>query len=223
LLLAIDTSTGLASVALYAGGVIAERTWRSGQQHTVQVASQVQSMLTDQGLRAADLEAVAVATGPGSFSGVRVGVALAKTIACSLDLPLVGVPTLEAIAQEYAWTHLDIRPMIDGGRGQVATAVYRGTGVGVFEIEPACLADPDRLAPRDRATLCCGDVDDRLAGLLARTLGVDVTIVSPAGRPRRAGFLAEAAERRLAAGPPDDPSTLQPIYLRRPAVLDKLG
>ena len=67
-----------------------------------------------------------MAIGPGGFTGVRIGVALAKSMAHALDLPLIGVPTLEVAALEFAWFPGQIRPMIDGGRGQVATALYAG-------------------------------------------------------------------------------------------------
>src|SRR5688572_18486426 len=98
MLLALDTSTGLASVALYDGTVRAEATWQAGRNHSAEVLPEVDRLLRRQGLGPRDLRAVAVAIGPGSYTGVRVGVALAKGFAASLRIPVVGVCTLDVLA-----------------------------------------------------------------------------------------------------------------------------
>src|SRR5262249_9497463 len=91
MLLALDTSTGLASVALYDGAVRAEATWRAGREHSTQVLPGAVRLLEQQRLEPSDLRGVAVAIGPGSYTGVRVGIALAKGLAVALHVPLVGV------------------------------------------------------------------------------------------------------------------------------------
>jgi tRNA threonylcarbamoyladenosine biosynthesis protein TsaB len=107
MLLAIDTATRHASVALYReadagadapGGVLAEYTWYSANRHSVQLAPTVDEMLRRQGLSAMDLTAVGVALGPGSFTGLRIGVSVAKGLCLALGIPIVGVPTLDAMA-----------------------------------------------------------------------------------------------------------------------------
>ena len=86
MLLALDTSTALAGVALYDGALRAEATWHAGRNHTVQVMPEAVRLLEGQGLGPGDLSAVGVATGPGSYTGVRVGLALANGLAVYLRL-----------------------------------------------------------------------------------------------------------------------------------------
>ena len=222
-ILAIDTSTAFASVCLFARGVVSEATWRTGKNHTVQVAARIDELLRETGLAPADLTGIAVAIGPGSFSGVRVGVSLAKAIAHALGAPLVGIPTLEVAAREFAWFPGSIRPLIDGGRGQVATALYTGGSGEVSLAEDAHLSDLSNLLPVHVPTLFCGEVTPDWEVALRDFGGLMAHVAPLAGRSRRSGFLAEAALRRLERGQVDDPLSLQPVYLRRPAVLDRIA
>src|SRR5438270_12061032 len=104
MILAIDTSTDQASIALYRAGegVIAEQSWRSGRQQTVQLVPGVQRLMALAGSTVRDVTGVAVATGPGSFSGVRIGISTAKSMAYALGVPLWGVPSLDILAYEQA-------------------------------------------------------------------------------------------------------------------------
>lgn len=164
MLLAIDTSTAIASIALFgqvAGGdqpgVLAEHTWRAGQHHTTQLLPQVERLLADAGIAPPDLTAIGVALGPGSFNGIRVGMATAKLLATSLDLPLVGASTLEAtafaqreavaLATLAAGRPAYIRPLEDAGRGQIATALYRSSpSEGSLDLGDLVELEPPRIA-----------------------------------------------------------------------------
>ena len=233
MLLAIDTSTAFASVALYdvasplarserlTGALVAEHSWRSGQNHTVDLLPRVEELLAESGATVGDLTAIGVALGPGSFNGLRVGLATAKMLAFSRSLPLVGVTTLEATAFQHAERGGLIRPLYDAGRGQVATALYRANAGVLAEVEPPGLANLDVLtAPLVEPVVFCGEIRESWAGLI-RALGDLAALVSPAGALRRAGYLAELCARRLAAGEVADVNTVQRLYLRRPPVLEK--
>lgn len=219
-LLAIDTATNTASVALYtATGVQAEYTWHAAGRHSESLMPHVDRLLAQCDLRPADLSAVAVALGPGSYNGLRVGVSAAKGLALARNLPLLGVPTLDVLAYPHRWTTFTVQPLLDARRGQFATACYR-TLRGRWERQ-----DEIRLATLDevcegvaRPTLFCGEFSARVAQALRERLGKQAHLASPADALRRAGALAELAWGRWQAGESDDPDTLEPIYLRRPPI-----
>jgi len=124
--LAIDTSTSVLSVALLQEGkVLAEYTTQLKKTHSVQALPAVQRLLEQCGLVAADLSRIVVAKGPGSYTGVRIGVTIAKTLAWSLGTQLVGISSLEALAQNGKWKEGYLVPIIDARRGQVFTALFR--------------------------------------------------------------------------------------------------
>ena len=126
--LAIDTSTGTASLALVQEDeVLAELTWRCGQNHSVQLLSQLEHLLSQAKLNLAATTGIIVARGPGSFNGLRVGIGTAKGLAFSLDVPIVGISTLEAAAYQHAETDLPVCPIFNAGREEIATARYQMT------------------------------------------------------------------------------------------------
>ena len=124
--LAIDTSTETACIVLSSQGeVIDERTWHAGQHHTVELMPNLVQLLYRSGSSLRDMSGIIVARGPGSFHGLRVGMSVAKGIAMALEVPLVGVSTLEVEALPYAATGLPICPILNAGRGEVATALFQ--------------------------------------------------------------------------------------------------
>lgn len=226
MLLAIDTATRTAGIALYDGAAAqlrAELSWTAGQQAVTQLMNAIEHVLALEGLDRAAISSVAVTTGPGSFNGVRIGVTSAKGIAWSLDLPLVGIGTLEAAAYQHADLSLasgmPLMAVVDAGRGQVAVAVYEASrqAEGWHEVEPPRVVDPATLIGeiRERRIYICGEVSNRLAEGLGETA---VLVARPAERLRRAGALAALAFQRLAEGKTDNPATLVPVYLQRPPV-----
>ena len=99
MILAIDTATRMASIALYdATGVLAEETWRSQNNHSVELMPAVMRLVERQQKTLSDISGVAVSLGPGSFTGLRSGLSLAKGLCLALQTPIVGVPTLQVTA-----------------------------------------------------------------------------------------------------------------------------
>lgn len=214
MLLAIDTSTALASVALYDGGVVAETNWLAGRRHSSEVLPTIDAMLARQGVRPADLQAVAVACGPGSYTGVRVGLALAKGLAFALALPLVDICSLDVLAAAGAPRAEPLRPLLDVGRGRFATAEYRWQGGQVVrqdEIQGVMLGEVAALV--HRPTVISGDLDERARAALRATLGEWAILASPAQSVRRAGVLAELGWRRFLAGEVRSAHEVEPLYL----------
>ncbi|HEY7348898.1 MAG TPA: tRNA (adenosine(37)-N6)-threonylcarbamoyltransferase complex dimerization subunit type 1 TsaB [Ktedonobacterales bacterium] len=126
MLLALDTSTHLASLALCQNGEIqAEYTWDVGASHSVELLRRLEWLLKERGLTLSQVSAVAAATGPGSFTGVRVAVTVAKTLAFSLNVPLLGISTLDVIAYSQAAAAFPVCALMDAGRGELYAALYQ--------------------------------------------------------------------------------------------------
>ena len=220
MLVAIDTSTDIASLALVRDGlVLAELTWRSGQNHTIQLLPNLAHLLKLVGADAQSLKAVVVAKGPGSFNGLRVGVSAAKGLAFSLGIPIAGVSSLEAEAYQYAETGLPVCPVFNAGRGEIATALYQKQPAGWQQLKPEHIATVDQLCSEVvERTVFCGEHLPVVAPALTLRLGERAVMMSVATDLRRAAYLAELGMKRLASADADNVATLQPVYLRRPAI-----
>lgn len=217
MLLAIDTATRMASLALHDGFALRyEETWDAGREHTTQVLPRLVKALGTLSVCPENLTAVAVALGPGSFTGLRVGLSIAKGLCMACSIPLIGIPTLDIVAAAQGADRRPLVPVVQAGRGRICAAVYRWRQ-GWHRREGPFLATWDSLVARFSGPfLLCGEVDERGREILARLEG-RATVLSPAYALRRAGFLAELAWERLRRGETDDPATLTPIYLPHPA------
>jgi len=217
MLVAIDTSTDFASLALHDGAqVCVEHTWQSPRRHTVELLPRLTSALEQLALDAGDLSGVAVTRGPGSFTGLRVGLAAAKGLAIARKLPLIGIPTLDVIAAAQGRDRRPMETILQAGRGRICVATYRWRRGSWQARQDPRLTTWSALAKEiTTPTLFCGEIDPAGAKALAEL--DDLAVVLPAAtRLRRAGFLAELAWQRLNRGEVDDPATLAPIYLRQP-------
>jgi tRNA threonylcarbamoyl adenosine modification protein YeaZ len=218
--LAIDTSTDTASLALVQESeILTELSWRCGQNHTTTLLPYLASLLSQADLGLGLLDAIIVARGPGSFNGLRVGISTAKGLAFSLGIPLVGISTLAASAYQHAATGLAVCPVFNAGRGEIATAVYQMKGGRWQPIIGEHITTIDAFCAQIATkTLFCGELTAVISGQLKKQLKEKAVIASPAARFRRAGFLAELGRQEIETGNFDAPTTLQPIYLRRPHI-----
>ncbi|HUZ02824.1 MAG TPA: tRNA (adenosine(37)-N6)-threonylcarbamoyltransferase complex dimerization subunit type 1 TsaB [Thermomicrobiaceae bacterium] len=212
LLLAIDTSTEVAGLALYDGDRISEVTWGAGRNQTVTLLGEVERMLSINGHHATDLRAVAVAMGPGTFNGLRVGMSVAKGLAFGLGLPLVGVVTLDVVAYPHARARVPIRAFVAAGRGRAVYADYRyrnGRWVRLSDMQNTVIEQlAEGLTER---TILVGEVPaDTAARLEEHAL---VSLPTPALRMRRPSYLAEIAYRRWQHGDVDRLEALEPVYV----------
>lgn len=219
--LAIDTATDTASIAIsHEGKVTAEVSWHAGQEHTVELIPNMISMLGQAETELSCIEAIIVSKGPGSFNGLRVGVSTAKGLAFALNIPVVGIGTLETEALPYAGSGLQIFPVQEAGRGEIATAVYKQLDGDWQQLVEEHITTVEELCRRiDSEAIFCGRFSPAGAGLynrLKECLGEKAVIEDNAFC--RARPLAELGWRRLEHGDMDDISTLQPLYLRRPAI-----
>jgi len=196
-ILAIDGASTDLSIALATpdGGAIAGDSWSSAQRQSAELLPRALDLLASADRRVGDLTALAVGTGPGSFTGLRVAMSIAKGLAFALDRPIVGVPSLVAWLEQEP----DARAAVARAGAREAYVLARG------ESEPA-VVDRDGLG-------------DLLAGraIVAPVELADAFALGTAVRPVAAPAIARLAARRLAEDPAgDDLRSLEPIYLRPP-------
>lgn len=215
MLLAIDTATHRASIALHDGTFLrGECTWESGNRHTVTLVPRIDQILTASEITPDDLTAVAICIGPGSYTGVRIGVAVAKGLASAQKLPLIGISTLDILVSAYPEDARPLYALYAAGRRRVGYSRYRWmdnawqseTGVNVAEWTE--LAEQMVLP-----AIVLGEINTHGLEALRGHYG-RIEIPSAAHHLRRAGFLADLAWTRLRANQVDDPSALVPVYAR---------
>jgi tRNA threonylcarbamoyladenosine biosynthesis protein TsaB len=214
MLLAIDTSTRQVGVALYDGTtVLAESIWLSQDYHTAELAPAVEGILQRARVLVSSLKALGVATGPGSFTGLRIGLALAKGMALASRLPIFGVPSLDITAYAQPVQDIPLAAVLSAGRQRLAVGWYRARENAWVSTGTIELLDAHALAERiQQPTLICGELSEEDRRTLGRRYR-NVRMASPARSLRRPSCLAEIAWKRYLTGKADDPATLAPIYL----------
>ena len=217
--LAIDTSSNVVSVALsHKGEILASLVWQTTQNHTIELLPNLVCLLQQAKAELSSIEAIIVAKGPGSFNGLRVGISTAKGLAFVLDIPLLGVNTLEVEAYPFAFTGLPLRPIHKSGPEEIATALYRQKDNEWQCLEPENITTVKTLCRRIRQrTLFCGEIPADIAGKLQQNLGRRA-IIPQTNSLLRASSLITLGWRKLSKGERDDPVTLQPLYLRPPHI-----
>ncbi|MGZ3622039.1 MAG: tRNA (adenosine(37)-N6)-threonylcarbamoyltransferase complex dimerization subunit type 1 TsaB [Ktedonobacteraceae bacterium] len=244
LLLALDTSTRQASIALCDEQTLyGEYTWQVGNNHSVELLERIQRLVqVDCGSSLQSIDAVAVATGPGSFNGVRVAVATAKAFAFALQKPLVGVSTLEIIAAQQDKWRGPVCSILEAGRSELYAACYLfdeidSSDENTYNMRPLSeylMLSPQQLIsyvnehmdewagiPGKRQVspmLFCGELSELTRQVLSENLQGKSLIIDSLHAIRRASTLALLAIQRLYEGRIEDPMVLEPLYLRRPSI-----
>ena len=215
--LAADTSTMTGSVALVEGAqVVAEWTLRSQRTHNRRLLAAIDLLLREADWSLEDLDGLAVTAGPGSFTGVRIGLSTMKGLAWAAGKRFLAVPTLDVLAAPMGLASLPICTLLDAKKQELYAAQYQPDGRGDCRREGDFqVLSPARLAAQiTRPTLFCGDGWLLYREVLRRLLG-DRAIEAPAYfHTLRSGVLGILACRRFAAGEKADPSTAVPVYVR---------
>ena len=219
MLLAIDTATRTLSLALHDGQRIrVELTWESPNAHTVELAPAIVELCRRAAITPLALTRIAVAQGPGSFSGLRIGIGFAKGLAMALAIPLIAVPTLDIVAAAQPPLGGGLLAVAQAGRGRVCAARYtREDGAWIASDEAEILAWDRLIEKLDSANewLIAGEVDQAAQKLIA-TSSKSLRIVPPHLCLRRAGVLADLAWAR--GTPLGGPAAVMPIYVNQPGV-----
>lgn len=214
MLLAIDTATQSIGLALHSGEeLLAEHVWLTKGYHTVELAPEIALMLRRADRQISDITAIAVAKGPGSYTGLRIGMALGKGLSLVHNLKMVAIPTFHIIAYAQPERKEKLVAVISAGRKRIAASWYKwGSRGWESKSEPDNTTWDELVADLDERTFICGEIGTQVRKKLEEQ---DLAILSsPAQSLRRPGVLAELGWTRIHAGEIDDPATLAPIYLQ---------
>jgi len=219
-LLALDTSTAWASVAVFDGrAVLSEETWHAQRRHGDELFPAIERVLASAHASLADVDRIAVATGPGSFTGLRVAIAAAQGLARGAGASLVGVSTLDVLAYAHAASKQRTCPLLPAGRNEWYAALYQERNRRWLRRSPFIVATlPDLCRQIGTHTLFVGEIDTEAEQLLRDLLGPKALFASPASRMRRAGYLAELGWRALESEPQARLGEIEPIYVKQPAI-----
>ncbi len=192
--------------------------------HSERLMPLLDGMLTESGIDREEIDAIAAAAGPGSFTGLRIGVATARALAQALGIPAVAVNTLEALAEAVPAPGALICPLLDARRSQVYTALYRRSHQPPYELET--LIEPgaidlselvETLQNRDQPVVFLGEGLHTCAAELTASLPANRAVITPAPfRLCRAALVTLCGRRLLHLNPNASYLELLPVYLRRP-------
>lgn len=221
-ILHIETSTMVCSVALSKGkSVLDAIDLQEGMNHAALLAPTIERLLQSNSVKPSDLDAIAICSGPGSYTGLRVGSATAKAMAYSLGKPLIAIPTLQALAQAAFDQHPESEyalPMIDARRREVYTAIYSRSLEEVIPVSSVILTEEffNHGIPVSGMIVSCGDGSLKIGDLasLAPGLRVDTTIICSARH-----MVALAADAYM-KGNFEDPLHFVPHYLKPPNITE---
>ena len=218
-ILAIDTASSVSSVAVASEGKLqAEVTVEAGRTHSETLLSHIEGALSFAGVERSALTGVAVSIGPGSFTGLRIGLATAKAIAYGLGIPLVGVSTLAALALAVPVPDVHTLALMDAQKGNAYAGLYEWRDGSLHEVRPvrvAPLAEAiAEAADRGKPVLLTGELAVKKRERL-ENLPDNVTLAPAHLLTARASHVAWLGIARLAAGECDDLMTLEPFYIRR--------
>lgn len=218
--LAIDTSTNIASLALFKNGKIsASKSWCCEQNHTVEILPALEEMLCGLSASIKDIDSISVAIGPGSFNGVRVGLSTARGLALGLGIPVASINTLKASAFAHKEQALQICPILNAGRGDVAWGLYK-----FADGQPHAIIENQASKTRELAkhvkeeTLFCGEYLPEVRDEIADILGKKAIFCEDEGRLNRAVSIGLLGMQKIENKNHTDISSLQPIYLRKPSI-----
>lgn len=216
LVLGIDTSTMQGGVALVSRqGLVSDYTLNVKATYSERLLPLIDRALQDAGISLGEVEGLAVAVGPGSFTGLRIGLSTAKGLAVAGEKPLVGVSTLEAMAWTLPFCAHPICPILDARKGEIYCALFRHEGDRLARLTDDAALAPDALVSQiQQPTVFLGD-GLAVYEAFVRSQLKELALFPPlAQRGGRAAAVAELGRRRLLQGHRDDIAQLAPRYLR---------
>lgn len=214
MLLAIDTSTEWIGLGLHDGvRVVSEVTWHSQNYHTVELVPSIAAMLERTHTSRSALSGLAVALGPGSFTGLRIGLSAVKGLALGLSLPAVGIPSLEILAASQPALRRPMIALLQVGRGRFAYQRFQYQKDQWVPQGLVAVDEPKAIAATITSPVyVVGEMGPEERRLFSRKWKT-TRLAAPSACLRRPAVLAELAWQRLKAGQADDVVSLAPIYV----------
>ncbi|MCE5333947.1 MAG: tRNA (adenosine(37)-N6)-threonylcarbamoyltransferase complex dimerization subunit type 1 TsaB [Desulfobacteraceae bacterium] len=216
-ILAADTSTMAGSVALLEGEtLVAEWTLRSAQTHTRRLLKTIDFLLSEAGWDLKSIDGFAVSSGPGSFTGLRIGMATIKMLAWTGRKLYAAVPSLDALAYPFSFATTPVCPLIDARKGEVYYALYQPDGKGNLSMtKPYSGIPPASLAEHIAGpAIFCGDGWLAFRREIRDSFGPLALEPPPLFHVIRAACIGEIAAKQFATGRPDNPEASIPLYVR---------
>lgn len=218
MILAVDTATRWTGLALHDGkDLLAEHGWRSANTQTVELAPSIERMLARADVAPESLKGIAVALGPGSYTGLRVGLGVAKGMALAHQIPLIGVPTLDIVAAALPKMSGALVVVAEAGRRRITAGAYRWQNSGGWQAPelPVNTTWEELLEGLEPPVVLTGEISQQALKQI-RAADKGLKAIRAVDRVRRAGYLAEVGWQRLRKGKVDDAAELTPLYLREP-------
>lgn len=216
-ILAFDTSGLTGSVSLNDNeSILAEWSLSSQETQSRRLLPTVNYILTNTGISLEDIDAFAVTVGPGSFTGIRIGLATVKGLAMATGRPVLGISTLDAIAANFAFTSLPVFPVIDARKKQIFTARYQPDGRGnLIKVTPESVLFPEEFVSKIKEpVILAGDAVPVYQEFFQEHLEARA-IFSPSHLAYvRASTVGYLAAKRFLSGERDDAASIVPIYIR---------
>ncbi|MQF83096.1 tRNA (adenosine(37)-N6)-threonylcarbamoyltransferase complex dimerization subunit type 1 TsaB [SAR202 cluster bacterium AD-802-E10_MRT_200m] len=218
--LSIDTSTRYASVCLSEKGqAIWEINWHSSQNHTIELTPAIASLFQKADVAPKQLNSIFLALGPGGFSALRVGMSVAKGMAEALNIPILGIGTLEIEAMPFSSSGLPIVSVVEMGKSDIAWGVYEGSKKGLTCLRGEEVSAPEKvIATAPKGSLICGEGAKRLLPFACSSNGKNSTIFHSEGQTRHASCLAQLGYIRFSDFPIDNTIPMEPLYLKTPNI-----
>ena len=218
----METSTLTGAVGLLDGGVVvADSRLNLAMTHSERLLLAVDQLLTTARWRLDDVDGLAVAVGPGSFTGLRIGISTVKGLALATGKPLVGISTLDALAWSLPFAGVPLCPILNARKGEVYGGLYRTEGGRLLRLSGHRAVAPTQLAEEIREmglgpVVFLGDGVAPFREPIRDVLGPDAWFAPPGYRLPSATSLGELALAAFARGEAADPATLVPVYVRAP-------
>lgn len=216
-ILALDTATQSCSVAIVEGqSILAESTSVSAQTHTIHLMEMVQKVVVMSGLTLSEMDGFAVGRGPGSFTGLRIGISTIKALAVAAEKPVVGVSNLDALAMQAAVSSNMICPLMDARKGEVYFSRYCYENGNLQKIVPAQVSALDKvLLAIDTACVFIGEGARIYQKKIIDTVGPYASFAAPIQNTIRASTIGQLSANRFKQEKTEDVVMLTPEYIRK--------
>lgn len=221
-ILGLDTGTSIASLALVSNGRIVQTIRRPVPSHGAAIPGMVDEIVGRAELSIRDLNAIAVGIGPGSFTGLRIGISYAKGLAMATGCSMVGVPSFDAIALA-ALDASEVGPgglicvIFDARKGEVYAALYRVVADGLEKLSEELVVALEHLASRiTEDVLLVGDSRAKDAAALIGSRGLLVAVLETGTLDLRGACVAAIGGARLSCGETERSESIEPLYVRTP-------
>jgi len=217
-ILGIETSTKTGSVAIVSeDGVVAQYSLNIEVTHSERLMSTVDRVLKDTGLAIHDLDGFSVAIGPGSFTGLRIGLSTVKGLALATGKPIAVVPTLQALAWNLPYSMYPVCPLLDARKKEVYAALYRFAGTALVQVLPETAISIFRLAEQINEKVVFTGEGSRIFRNEIQEVFGERAVFAPHSAVLPSGAkVAEIGLDMIKSGRQAEPDRLTPLYIRRP-------